>query len=333
MKIKNNIKLSKYNTFRTGGNARFFCEVETEKELLEVLNFSKKNKLKFFIIGNGSNLLVKDEDFDGLIIKIAIKGIKIEKDNTVLSYAGENFDDLIKFCEKNSLSGPENLWNIPGTVGAAIVQNIGAYGTEVKNFIYLVEGIDTKNLKEFSCNNRECAFGYRDSVFKKNKNLIITKVVFKLSKKFVPNLRYSVFAEYFCDKNKPTMRQVIKAVEKIRKEKLPDWKKLGTAGSFFKNPIITLEKYNRLLKKYPNLPRFNDKKGFVKIPLGFVIDKICGLKGYRKGNVGIYKKQSLVIVNYGGATFFEINFFAKMIENKVFQKIKIKIEREVENFF
>ena len=335
--IKHNIKLSDLNTFGTGGDARFFCNVETEDELIEALKFAKNNDLEFFVIGNGSNILISDEGFSGLVIKISIKGNNIElidKEHSIISScAGENFDDFINFSIDNNLSGIENLWNIPGTVGASVVQNIGAYGVEVKDFVFSVEGIDIKNFKKFNFKKENCDFGYRESFFKKNKNLIITKVFFRLNNFFSPNIEYISLKEYFLGKKIFNIKDIIKAVEEIRKNKLPDWRVLGTAGSFFKNPIITKEEYNDLLLKYPSIPSYNTETGFVKIPLGFVIDKICGLKNFRLGQVGLYEKQSLIIVNYGGAKFSEINSFAKKIEEKVFEKIKIKIEREVENIF
>lgn len=332
--IQQDIKLSDLNTFRTGGRAKYFCEVKNENELIEALKFAKDNKLKFIVIGNGSNFLISDEDFLGLVIKMSIKGTKIElkddKNTIVSSGAGESFDNFITFVIKKGLSGIENLWNIPGIVGASAVQNIGAYGVEVKDFISSVEGIDTNNFKKFVFNNKNCNFGYRDSIFKKNKNLVITKVVFKLNNSFSPNIEYSTLKEYFNDKKPRDAKEIIKVVGEIRKNKLPDWKVLGTAGSFFKNPVINEEKYNKLLSKYPDLPMYQAETGFVKIPLGYVIDKICGLKGFKIGKVGLYDKQSLVVVNYEGANYSEINNFAKKIEEKVFEKINIKIEREVE---
>ncbi len=337
LKIKENIDLSKYNTFRTGGNARFFCEVESESELFQVINFSQKKKIKFLIIGNGSNLLVGDSDFDGLVIKNSIKGFSVEKKNKnttiVSSYSGENFDDLISFTKSKKISGIENLWYIPGTVGAALVQNIGAYGTEVKDFVFKVECFDIKKNKKVILKNSECEFNYRDSIFKKNKNLIIIKVYFKLNNYFNPNIEYKVLKDYFGNRKNIKIQEVVDTIEKIRKEKLPDWKKVGTAGSFFKNPVITIAKYKEISNKYPDLPMFKDKKGYVKIPLAFVLDKICKLKDYKIKNVGLYVSQPLVVVNYGKATYKEINSFIKIIEKKVFEKIKIKIEREVEEIF
>jgi UDP-N-acetylmuramate dehydrogenase len=337
IKIKENIDLSKYNTFRTGGNARFFCKIKSEGELFEAIGFSKKKKVRFAVIGNGSNLLIDDKDFNGLIIKNSIKGICIEKKNKnttiVSSYSGENFDDLISFVKDYGLSGVENLWYIPGTVGASVVQNIGAYGTEVKDFIYNVECFDIKKNKKIFLTKNECKFNYRESIFKKNKNLIIIKVYFKLNNFFHPNLEYKILKEIFNDRKNIKIEYVIKVIEKIRKEKLPDWKKVGTAGSFFKNPVICICKYRELSKEYPDLPMFKEKKGYVKIPLAYVLDKICNLKDFRIGDVGLYVNQPLVLVNYGNATYKEINSFVKKVEKKVFEKIKIKIEREVEEIF
>ena len=293
---------------------------------------------KFIIIGNGSNLLINDaRNFNGLVIKMSIKGINIEshnKKNTIVSAcAGESIDDLINFMINKKLSGIENLWNIPGTIGASVVQNIGAYGAEVKNYVFYVEGINTKNLKRFKSKNKDCNFEYRNSIFKKNKHLIITKVFLKLNNHFLPNLEYPALKKCFKSKKNIKIKQVIKTIEKIRSEKLPDYKVLASAGSFFKNPILTVSKYKELLRLYPALPCYKDKNHSIKIPLGFVIDKICDMRGYRNGQVGLFEKQSLIIVNYGGATYSSVDNFAKFIENKVFKKTKIKIEREVENIF
>jgi UDP-N-acetylmuramate dehydrogenase len=334
MKIEENIKISDLTTFRTGGNARFFCEVFNEEEIKSAIEFSREKNIPFFILGNGSNLLFPDKDFDGLLIKVSLKGLKIESEDSSYSFisasAGETFDDLINFSINNNLFGLENLWNIPGTVGASVVQNIGAYGTEIKDFVVSVEGIDIDNFEKYLFKNDECRFGYRESVFKKNKNIIITKVYFKLDKNFIPNLKYSGLKEKFDNEKKITAKEVKIMVEKIRKEKLPDWKVLGTAGSFFKNPIVSIDKYNEIKDKYPELPVFNIEGDFVKIPLGYVLDKICNLKGYRIGNAGFYDKQALVIVNYGNAKVEDIFSLIRLAEEKVFEKIGVKIEREVE---
>jgi len=353
MNIKGNVKISELTTFRTGGNARFFCEVRNEEDIKKAFDFIEEKKLPFFIIGNGSNLLFSDKDFDGLLIKISIKGIKIDSENQdskiVSAGAGENFDDLIEFSINNNLSGIENIWNIPGTVGASVVQNIGAYGIEVKDYLISVEGIDVKTLDRFSFKDSDYPtrglpistlasahekfrsnFGYRESIFKKNKNLLITKVYFKLNKKFIPNLKYLGLKDRLSFEKEITVEKVKLAVENVRKEKLPDWKVLGTAGSFFKNPIVSEDKYQEIKKKYPDLPIFPLENGLIKISLGYVLDKICNLKGFRIGDAGFYEKQALVIVNYGSAKTEDIVSLINLAEEKVFEKIGIKIEREVE---
>ena len=379
MNIKENIKISELTTFRTGGNARFFCEVLDDNEILEAINFAKEKSIKFLFLGNGSNLVFSDNDFDGLIIKISTKGIQKEFDDydfsIVSASAGEKFDDLIDFALKNNLYGIENLWNIPGTVGASVVQNIGAYGVEVKDFLFSVDVIDINTSKKISLKNTKCEFGYRESVFKKNKtscvfdkdqthntmavfsekewstdhrehsaclhthniqtplsdkNLVIVKVYFKLNKKFNPNIGYLGLKDRFVDQKEILPESIKNIIENIRREKIPDWRVLGTAGSFFKNPILTIKKYEKIKQEYPEIPFFPFLKGRVKIPLGYVLDKICNLKGFKINNVGFYEKQALIVVNYGNTKAEDILSLIKLAEEKVFEKIGIKIEREVE---
>lgn len=333
--IKKNFNLLKFNTFKIDCSCDFFSSVSNIEELVDAINFSRKNKIKFAVVGNGSNILFSKKQYGGLVIKNNIKGYRIEKiknNNIFISAgAGENFDDLIKFSIKNKAYGLENLWYIPGTVGASAVQNIGAYGVEAKDFIEKVEAINTKTLKKIILKNKDCKFKYRDSIFKRNKNLIITKVYFKLNKKFIPNFNYSSLSKFKKDNIKPN--DFIRIIEDIRKSRIPSLDKFGSAGSFFKNPIIKVDKYNNIFKKYPDLPFYLIKNNYAKLPLAFVLDKICKLNNFKINNVGLYEKQPLVIVNYGGANFSDINNFAKKIENKVFLKTKIKIEREVENIF
>jgi UDP-N-acetylmuramate dehydrogenase len=334
MEIKKSVNLSEYSTFKIGGTARFFCDVSSEAELKESLNFSEKENLKYFILGNGSNLLISDSGFDGLVIKINIKGIKVESENsdeaTVSAGAGEDWDDFVKFVIDKNLFGAENLSGIPGTVGASAVQNIGAYGVEARDIIAYVKGIDTKTGKNFLLENKDCCFGYRDSIFKKNKSLIITEVYFSLKKKFIPKIEYPDLKKSLKDEKMLTAKTISETIIKIRAEKLPDLQKYGTAGSYFKNPIITEQKYSEIAKKYPDLPKFPAEIGFVKIPLGFVLDKICGLKGFRQGNTGFYEKQALVLVNFGGAKSTDIISLENLAKKLVKEKLGIDIEAEVE---
>jgi UDP-N-acetylmuramate dehydrogenase len=334
MEIKEKIQLSDYSTFKTGGDARFFCNVSSIEDLKESIDFVQKHNLKFMILGGGSNILFDDLGFNGLVIRNNILGIKKESENiesTIFSFgAGENLDNAIKFLTENNFSLAENLSGIPGTIGGAVFQNAGAYGTEIKDVVISVEVYDTNTQEIFLIPKGKCNFSYRQSIFKKNRNLIITKVYLRLNKKFVPNLEYLGLRDLFKDSENISVNDIRQGILNIRKEKLPDWKKLGTAGCFFKNPVITEDKYIEISKTYKDVPKFKAEDGFVKISLGYVIEKICDLKEFRMGDVGLYKKHSLTVINFKNAKSFEIKSFVKLIEEKVFEKIGIKIEREVE---
>ncbi len=298
--MKENFSLKHLNTFGIEATARFFCEVNTTDELKAAL----KTDQKIFILGGGSNILLSD--FDGLVIKMNI-------DN-----AGKNWDDFVLENMEKGNYGLENLSYIPGTVGAAPVQNIGAYGVEAKDRIERVHAVHAKTLEERVFSSKECEFGYRNSIFKKEKDWIITQVDFNFTDKI--NTSYKGL------EGLQTPQEIRETVIKIRKEKLPDWHTLGTAGSFFKNPIVPIGTIN-----YPDLPKYPYSDTHEKVSLAWIIDKICGLKGYRKGNVGLYQNQALVIVNYGGATFTEIDDFAHEIAQTVKERTGLVIEREVES--
>ena len=328
---------------RVGGPASFFCEINSEEDLQEAVSFAKKKNLPVFILGGGSNIIVRDEGFNGVVIHMNLKGVSFgHPKNKVVRVevsAGENWDDFVKQTVERNLHGLENLSFIPGLVGAAPVQNIGAYGFEVGGTIreVLVFDITTAVIRSFK--NKECSFSYRNSIFKQNPHLIILKVVFELIEGGETNIHYKDLAEYFKNSKKPpTIRAVRDAVVLIRKAKLADPRDIGTVGSFFKNPILTKERYAKLCEKYPDLPGYTVYKvrsgvsrqvSGVKIPLAWVLDRICGLKGLRKGNVGLYKTQPLVLVNYGGATAEEIEMFARDIQKKVFDMTHITPEYEI----
>ena len=330
MKIKKNVDLSKYSTFRIGGKASFFVEVSSVKELKESLLFAKQNKISAFILGGGSNILLPDKLFRALVVRINIKGINFDK-NKVWVGAGENWDSFVKKALDKKLYGLENLSSIPGNVGATPIQNVGAYDVDVSKFIKKVETLDRRNLKVRIFSAKECQFGYRDSFFKtkKGRNYIITRVQFSLDKKYRPNIKYKDLKNYFGKRAKPGAKEVRNAVIKIRKGKFPNLKKFGTAGSFFKNPIITKRKFIELNQKYSNLVGFKTKDGLIKVSLAYILDKICNLADFRIKNVGLYKKQPLVFVNYKKAKQRDILKLKKEIEKRVFQKIGIKIKPEV----
>jgi UDP-N-acetylmuramate dehydrogenase len=328
MKIDKNKSLKEFTTFRIGGPAQFFCAVTTESELEEAVAFAKAGGLEIFILGGGSNILMSDEGYKGLVIKMEIKGISFSGERVVVK-AGENWDEFVQKCVEQGLYGVENLSYIPGTVGAAPVQNIGAYGSEIKDTVDIVRAFDVKEgvFKDFS--NTDCHFTYRDSLFKKEiGRYIITSVTLVLKKEAHINIEYRDLKDYFGDK-KPTLSEVRNAVIEIRKRKLPDVKDFGTAGSFFKNPIIKKEIADDLIAKHPGLPVYPYSHDSVKVSLGWILDKVCGFKGVGKGNVGTYKNQALVLINNGNASAKEIKEFAHEIEKEVFDKTKIKIEPEV----
>lgn len=345
MKVLQDVDLEKFNTFGIKAKARFFVEVESEEDLHNLFFLPEfKNNLKLFF-GGGSNVLLT-KDFEGIVILNKLKGIEIlkEDDESVLikSFAGEVWDDLVSFTTDRGYWGIENLAFIPGTVGGAPMQNIGAYGREIKDTLEYLEAynIETGEKKVFT--NTECEFGYRDSVFKnklKNK-YFISAVVFKLSKIEKKNIEYKVLKDFFLENNisPDTSKIVSECVTKIRQSKLPDPKVIGNAGSFFKNVYVGKEKLESLLQMYPDMPYFiehTSTQGYgdateekIKIPSAWLIEQ-CGFKGKRVGNVGMHIKQALVLVNYGGATGEEIYSFAKDVIDQVFDKFGIKLSPEV----
>lgn len=337
MNIISNLNLNNLTSFRIGGKARFFCIIKDTNDIKQGIKFAKDNNLDIFILGGGSNILVSDQGFDGLVMKMEIKGIELnildEQEVVVKAYAGENWDDLVKYTVEKNLRGLENLSYIPGTVGASPVQNIGAYGSEVKDTIDYVEVYDTKFDSFLKLSNLDCNFSYRNSLFKQEKGrYIVISVGFLLHRDNKFNIEYKDLKEYFLKNNTGmlTPQKIRDAVIEIRKNKLPDIKDVGTAGSYFKNPIIKKQKANEMKTLWPDLPIYPYSEFEVKVSLAWIIDKLCGLKGKTKGEVGIYKNQALVIVNNGNASAKQVMDFAGEIIKIVKEKTGIDIESEVE---
>lgn len=306
--------------------------IKSEKELIEKVTGTNR---KYKILGGGSNILLTSDVAD-TILKNEIKGIEIIEDNNefclVKAGAGENWHELVLWSLNNNLGGLENLSLIPGCVGAAPVQNIGAYGVELKDVLVGLDGVFIPEGKRKSFENKDCQFAYRNSIFKSSlKDLFcITCIVIKLSKHAELKLEYgNIRAELgkLGIKN-PTIQDVSNAVIKIRNSKLPDPKVLGNAGSFFKNCLITSSEYQILKKHFPDIPGFNERDGRVKVPSGWLIEQ-CGWKGKRKGNAGCYDKQALVLVNYGQANGKDILSLAEDIINSVLGKFGITLIPEV----
>ena len=334
MNIISNFPLKKYNTFGIEAFAKKFVAVHSVDDLKKVLEENKSEKK--FILGGGSNMLLT-KDIDALVIHIDLKGKKIIKEDEnfvwVESQAGENWHELVLFTINQNFGGLENMSLIPGNVGTTPVQNIGAYGTEIKDTFVSCEAIniDTQEVKTFS--KEECNFGYRESIFKHEvkDQFIITSVVFKLTKQnHKINISYGdITAELEKQNIKiPTLKEVSNAVIAIRQSKLPDPKELGNSGSFFKNPIISRNLFNEVKSKFPEIKHYDVSESEVKVPAGWLIEQ-AGFKGKRFGDAGIHKNQALVLVNYSNATGQEILNVSKEIQKTIFEKYGIHIEAEV----
>ena len=337
MERKEHIPLAPLTTMRVGGSARYFFNVSSVDELREALDFAKAQKLPFFVLGRGSNIIVSDNGFPGVVIKMEIRGIHYEKCGgkiRVIAEAGETWDAFVNKTITRGLYGLENLSFIPGTVGAAPVQNTGAYGVEVKDSVEWVEAINknTFELKRFS--NKECCFSYRDSFFKtqKGKEYIVIRVSFLLRTKGALNTEYQDINKYIYDHDikDVNLRMIRNIIMEIRMKKIPSMKDIGTAGSFFKNPIVTKKKLHTLLEIYPDIKYFSVDKDRVKIPAAWLLDHVGGWKGFKEGNVGTCPTQPLFIVNYGSGTAQEILAFAKCIVEDIKEKTDIVLELEVQ---
>ena len=332
MKIQQNISLKNYNTFGISVNAKRFIAVTSVYELQQLL----KTEKELFLLSGGSNMLLT-KDIEKLVVHIDIKGISIDKEDENAVYltvnAGEDWHKFVVWCISNEFGGIENLSLIPGNVGTCPIQNIGAYGVEVKDTITRVEGLEIETGKLVSFSNEACKFGYRNSIFKNTHKgkIILTSVGFKLTKKnHQLNTSYgAIDAELALNKIlKPTLKNVSDAVIAIRKSKLPDPKEIGNSGSFFKNPVISKELFLEIQRENPNIPNYPISQTQIKIPAGWLVEQ-SGFKGKRFGDAGVHEKQALVLVNYGNATGEEIHQLAKKIQATVFTDFQISLEIEV----
>ena len=337
MTIKNNISLKPYNTFGIDVNAEQFVDITSTEELIQVLksdSFSEK-----FILGGGSNMLLT-KDIEGLVIHINLKGMTILKKDDEFVFvkvaAGENWHEFVLWCIDNDLGGVENLSLIPGNVGTAPIQNIGAYGIELKDVFVECDAIDKETLKLETFSNSDCQFGYRNSVFKNNLKgqYIITSVTFKLTQNnHKVKTTYGAIQSELDNSSitRPTIKDVSDAVIKIRQSKLPDPKEIGNSGSFFKNPVISIDHFNILKNNFEEIPSYPVSDTKIKIPAGWLIEK-AGFKGKRFGNYGVHKNQALVLVNYGNANGKDILNLSKIIQKTIKRLFSIELEAEVNVF-
>lgn len=334
MELERNKSLKPYNTFGIDAKARWFAEVETEGDLLELMK-EGQYKLPKLIIGGGSNILLTG-DFEGLVIHNNLKGVAIIKEDEnhawVRAMSGEVWHDLVQFALKHELGGIENLSLIPGSAGAAPMQNIGAYGVELEEVFDHLEAIHLATGQKRKFDAADCRFGYRDSVFKKELKgeYFITAIILRLNKGHQLNISYRALQEWLevHGEHNPDIHKISEAVCRIRSSKLPDPAQIGNAGSFFKNPEVSAGFYGQLKKEYPDIPSYPLPNGNIKVPAGWLIEK-AGWKGKKIGNTGSHARQALVLVNYGGATGKEVKALAEKIQQSVKSLFGIELQPEV----
>lgn len=336
MTLQENVDLRRYNTFGINASARYFTSLRSAEDVQSLLSSPLFHKHPHLILGGGSNMLFTG-DYDGVVARMELTGIHTIEENddhiTLFAGAGENWHGLVMHCVANGYGGIENLSLIPGTTGAAPMQNIGAYGVEIKNVIISVEAVDKQTGKHKIFSHSDCAFGYRESIFKQQAKdqYIITGITLRLTKRdHQLHLQYGAIQETLHNLaiTQPGIRDVSNAVIHIRQTKLPDPAKVGNAGSFFKNPSITTESFQSLREKYPTIPSYPSAEGLVKVPAGWLIEQ-CGWKGKRFDNIGVHPHQALVLVNYGGGEGRKIWDLAMQIRDSVIGKFNIALHPEV----
>jgi UDP-N-acetylmuramate dehydrogenase len=332
--IQTNVSLKAFNTFGIDVNAKFFAEIKSEADLATLFANPIVKTEQLLVLGGGSNVLFT-KDFNGLVIKISIPGINYQEEGNdikVIVGAGVVWNEFVNYCLSQGFAGVENLALIPGTVGASPIQNIGAYGVELKDVFDSCTAFEiaTGTIKTF--NYADCNFGYRESVFKGEQKgkYIITAVVFKLSKQAQLKTQYGAITTELVNRQitEPTITDIAEVVSAIRVSKLPDPKTIGNAGSFFKNPVISQSSFDALINKFPEVVNYPAPNNMIKLAAGWLIEQ-CGFKGVIAGNTGTWKNQALVLVNHGGATGQEVYNFSEHIIETVFNKFGIKLEREV----
>lgn len=333
--IQSNISLKKYNTFGIDASARYLVEVDNDEDIQTLLQLPDVQTLPKLILGGGSNLLLT-QDFNGLVVKINIKGIRTAKEDQesvwVRVGAGENWHEFVLYCVERGLAGLENLSLIPGTVGAAPMQNIGAYGVEIKDTFDRLEAVEIATGQKRIFTNEDCRFGYRDSIFKNEAKgeYIICNVQFKLQKTPTFHVAYGDIQKTLDQMGvkELSIKAISDAVIKIRRSKLPDPAEIGNAGSFFKNPEISMMQYEHLKLIYPEIPGYILNNEVVKVPAGWLIEQ-CGWKGKRFGSIGVHARQALVLVNYGGGKGNDIRQLAEKIQASVEEQFGIHLHSEV----
>ena len=326
-----NLGLKRRNTFGFESSAELAYEITSAEQIPRVLSDIAEQKLAWRVLGGGSNVILPAK-LPGATLLMNIAGQEIissDSSATLLAVGGGvNWHELVAWTLENDLPGLENLALIPGTVGAAPIQNIGAYGVEIADYIDRIEAFDAKDQAFVTLEKEACHFAYRDSYFKQNpQRFIVTKVVFRIPKTWNARIHYADLAKHFAENSNPSAEDIFLAVCKIRTRKLPDPKVIGNAGSFFQNPIVPNEQYETLHKSHPNLVSYPDALGKRKLAAGWLIDQ-CGFKGQHMGSVGVYENQALVLVNHGGGTAQDILGLAKCIQDKVRAEFGVSLQIE-----
>ncbi|MGY8872155.1 MAG: UDP-N-acetylmuramate dehydrogenase [Pseudomonadales bacterium] len=343
-KLQKNYSLQASNSLGFPACAEYFLAVESEAELVAAIDYAQQNDLAIRVLGGGSNVLMAPQ-IDGLVIRIDIMGKKAAQEDVaygVLSKeavdivvgGGENWHETVEWSVAQGLSGMESMALIPGRVGAAPVQNIGAYGQEMKDIVFKVRAYQLETRCFVELFNADCGFAYRDSVFKQSPGqYIITEVVLRLSCYQGENTRYAALQSYFVQQgiSQPDTKQIFDAVCAVRRSKLPDPEVLGNAGSFFKNPVITQVQFEQLKQQWPDMVAYPENKGFMKLAAGWLIDQ-CDWKGKRVGHVGVYEKQALVLVHFGGGERAELLQLANDIQSSIQATFQVKLEIEPQLF-
>ncbi len=333
MQIQENISLKTYNTFGIDARARFFSSFRNSDQLLQLITHNPR--LPTLVLGGGSNILFT-KDFDGYVLKNDIRGIEIVKQDEEHIYikagAGENWHQFVLYCIKKNWAGVENLSLIPGNVGASPMQNIGAYGVEIKEVFHELKAFHIHEKTNYTFAVKDCEFGYRDSIFKHRykDQFVILGVTLKLNRKPTFNITYGAIAQELerMGVKELSIRDISRAIINIRSSKLPDPGEIGNAGSFFKNPTVTAEKFQQLKIEYPHLVGYENVDGTVKLAAGWLIEQ-CGWKGFREGDAGVHAKQALVLVNYDNANGAEIYDLSEQIILSVQSRFGVHLEREV----
>ena len=339
MQIQENILIKQYNSFGISAYANLFAKFNSINELSELLDYNQRatnnEQRETLILGGGSNILFT-KNYDGLVLKNELKGIKIIKEDEHHIYiqvgAGENWHQFVLYCIQHNLAGVENLSLIPGNVGASPMQNIGAYGVEVKDVFYSLEAYHIRDKKMVNFTLNDCEFGYRESVFKRRfkDEFVITDVTFRMNRIPDFNISYGAIGQELekMGVKDLSLQAVSQAVINIRSSKLPDPAVIGNAGSFFKNPELTSHEFHELSRIFPGIVGYDLPNGNVKLAAGWLIEQ-CGWKGFRRGDAGCHEKQALVLINYGNATGKEIYDLSEEILQNVKEKFGVGLEREV----